>query len=378
MKLMHLSDLHLGKRVNGFSMLEEQRFILEQILQLVHAEHPQGVLLAGDLFDKPTPPAEAVSLLDDFLAGLSHLGCTIFAISGNHDSPERIAYGGRLLRHSGVHMSPVYGGSISPITLEDDLGPVDFYLLPFLKPAYLRSVMPETEIHSCQEAVEKALEGLPVDPRRRNVLVAHQFVAGAQVLEQEELLIGGSDGVDAALFRDFDYVALGHLHGPQSVGRDTLRYCGTPLKYSFAEASHHKSVTLVELDAKGQVTLNLLPLTPQHDLREIRGTYDQVMDRSSYTQQNRFDYLHITLTDEEDVPDAIGRLRTVYPNLMKLDYDNRRTRETGELLPEDALEHQSPLELFGDFYRMQNNKELDDAQLAYLNGLTKEIWEEEV
>lgn len=217
-----------------------------------------------------------------------------------------------------------------------------------------------------------------MDPRRRNVLVAHQFVAGAQVLEQEELLIGGSDGVDAALFRDFDYVALGHLHGPQSVGRDTLRYCGTPLKYSFAEASHHKSVTLVELDAKGQVTLNLLPLTPQHDLREIRGTYDQVMDRSAYTQQNRFDYLHITLTDEEDVPDAIGRLRTVYPNLMKLDYDNRRTRETGELLPEDTLEHQSPLELFGDFYRMQNNKELDDAQLAYLNGLTKEIWEEEV
>ena len=343
MRFLHLSDLHLGKRVCEFSMLDDQRYILEQILSLLDKTPVDGVLLAGDLYDKPVPPAEAVRLLDWFLTQLAARGLPVFAISGNHDSPERIAYGGRLLRHSGVHMSPAYGGSTSPTTLVDDLGPVDFYLLPFLKPAYLRSVMPETEIHSCQEAVEKALEGLPVDPRRRNVLVAHQFVAGAQVLEQEELLIGGSDGVDAALFRDFDYVALGHLHGPQSVGRDTLRYCGTPLKYSFAEASHHKSVTLVELDAKGQVTLNLLPLTPQHDLREIRGTYDQVMDRSAYTQQNRFDYLHITLTDEEDVPDAIGRLRTVYPNLMKLDYDNRRTRETGELLPEDALEHQSPL-----------------------------------
>lgn len=378
MKLMHLSDLHLGKRVNGFSMLEDQTYILGQILELVGREQPQGVLLAGDLFDKAAPSAEAVQLLDDFLAGLSGLGCAVFAISGNHDSPERVAYGGRLLRHSRVYMSPVYSGSISPVTLEDDLGPVDIYLLPFLKPAYLRSVMPDTELRSCQEAVASALEGLPADPARRNVLVAHQFVTGAQVLEQEELLVGGSDGVDAALFEGFDYVALGHLHGPQSLGRETLRYCGTPLKYSFAEASHHKSVTLVELGEKGQVTLKLLPLTPLHDLREIRGTYDQVMDKHAYTQQNRLDYLHITLTDEEDVPDAIGRLRTVYPNLMKLDYDNRRTREAGELLPEDTLEHQSPLELFGDFYRMQNNKELDDAQLAYLTQLTREIWEEEV
>ena len=238
--------------------------------------------------------------------------------------------------------------------------------------------MPEAEIHSCQEAVAAALEGLPVHPERRNVLVAHQFVTGAQVLEQEELLIGGTDGVEASLFDGFDYVALGHLHGPQQVGRETLRYCGTPLKYSFAEAAHHKSVTVVELGEKGHVTLGLLPLTPRHDLREIRGTYDQVMDRSAYTQQNRFDYLHITLTDEEDVPDAIGRLRTVYPNLMKLDYDNRRTRESGALLAEEAPEQQSPLELFGDFYRMQNNKDLDEAQLAYLQRLTKEIWEEEV
>ena len=378
MKLMHLSDLHLGKRVNGFSMLEEQRYILEQILELVRQEQPQGVLLAGDLFDKPMPPAEAVQLLDDFLAELSGCGCAVFAVSGNHDSPERVAYGGRLLRHSSVYMSPVYDGSIVPITLEDEQGPVDIYLLPFLKPASLRSCMPEAEIHSCQEAVAAALEGLPVHPERRNVMVAHQFVTGAQVLEQEELLIGGTDGVEASLFDGFDYVALGHLHGPQQVGRETLRYCGTPLKYSFAEAAHHKSVTVVELGEKGHVTLGLLPLTPRHDLREIRGTYDQVMDRSAYTQQNRFDYLHITLTDEEDVPDAIGRLRTVYPNLMKLDYDNRRTRESGALLAEEAPEQQSPLELFGDFYRMQNNKDLDEAQLAYLQRLTKEIWEEEV
>ncbi|MDD4849840.1 MAG: exonuclease SbcCD subunit D [Gemmiger sp.] len=379
MKLFHLSDLHLGKRVHGFSMLGDQRDILQKILALADAEHPDALLLAGDIYDKPVPPAEAVALFDDFLAALAARRLQVLAISGNHDSPERIAFGGRLMDASGVHMAPVYAGQLTPVVLQDAEGPVDFYLLPFLKPAQVRAIFP-TEPPAATESYTAALATVlrvaAPDFTRRSVLVTHQFVTGAARCASEEVSVGGADNVDAAVFAGFDYVALGHLHGPQRVGRDTLRYCGTPLKYSFSEVGQQKSVTVVELGKKGQVTLRTLPLTPLHDLCERRGSYAALTARSYYADapwQN--DYLHITLTDEEDVPDAIHRLRPIYPNLMALDYDNCRTRAAGALPDLLPTEKPQPMALFAGFFERQNGRPLSEAQQALCQSLIEQIWE---
>ena len=377
MRFLHLSDLHLGKRVCEFSMLDDQRYILEQILSLLDSRPVDAVLLAGDLYDKPVPPAEAVRLLDWFLTELSRRELPVFAISGNHDSADRVAFGSALLAESRVYVSPVFSGSPEPITLTDAHGPVDLYLLPFLKPAMVRHVWPDTPIESYNDALSCVLDHCSPDPARRSVLVAHQFVAGAASCESEEPSVGGIDWVDAALFDKFDYVALGHLHSPQKAGRDTLRYCGTPLKYSFSEASQHKSVTFVELAEKGSVTIAAEPLVPRHDLRELRGSYMELTDRRNYEGTALDDYLHITLTDEQDIPEALARLRVIYPNLMRLDYDNRRTQTRQELDAPAKAEQKTPLEHFADFYQLQNNQPLTYEQAAFCQQLIESIWKEE-
>ena len=362
MRFAHLSDLHLGKRVCEFSMLEDQRYILEQILALLDAHPVDGVLLAGDLYDKPVPPAEAVRLLDWFLTQLAARGLPVFAISGNHDSADRVAFGSALLETSRVYVSPVFSGAPQPICLADEHGPVDVYLLPFLKPASVRHVWPDEPIESYNDALAYVLRHCTPDPGHRSLLVAHQFVAGAAACESEEPSVGGLDCVDAALFDAFDYVALGHLHSPQKVGRDTLRYCGTPLKYSFSEAHQHKSITFVDLGEKGCVDISTAPLTPLHDLREVRGSYLELTDRRTYEGTATDDYLHITLTDEQDVPDALAKLRLIYPNLMRLDYDNRRTREDQQITAPERVENITPLQHLAAFYELQNNQPLTDEQ----------------
>ena len=376
MRFAHLSDLHLGKRVCEFSMLEDQKYILEQILSLLDARPVDGVLLAGDLYDKPVPPAEAVRLLDWFLTQLAARSLPVFAISGNHDSADRVAFGSALLETSRVYVSPVFAGAPQPIHLADAHGPVDVYLLPFLKPAAVRHVWPKEPIESYNDALACVLRHCPVDPARRNVLVAHQFVAGAAACESEEPSVGGVDCVDAALFDAFDYVALGHLHSPQKVGRDTVRYCGTPLKYSFSEARQNKSVTFVELGEKGRVDITTAPLAPLHDLRQIRGSYFELTDRRAYEGTATDDYLHVTLTDEQDVPDALAKLRLIYPTLMRLDYDNRRTRETQQVAAPERVENLTPLQHFAAFYKLQNNQPLTDEQAAFCQQLIEDIWKE--
>ena len=377
MRFLHLSDLHLGKRVCEFSMLDDQRYILEEILSLLDTRPVDAVLLAGDLYDKPVPPAEAVRLLDWFLTELADRKLPVFAISGNHDSAERVAFGAHLLAGSQVYVSPVFEGAPAPITLTDAYGPVDIYLLPFLKPAMVRPIYPDEPIESYSDALGCVLRRCAPDPARRSVLVAHQFVAGAAACESEEPSVGGLDCVDAALFDGFDYVALGHLHSPQKVGRDTLRYCGTPLKYSFSEAHQHKSAAFVELGPKWEVTLTTAPLTPKHDLRELRGSYMELTDRRSYAGTATDDYLHITLTDEQDVPDALARLRVIYPNLMRLDYDNLRTRTQADLDAPAQTEQKTPLEHFAAFYALQNNQPLSAEQAAFCQQLIETLWKEE-
>lgn len=377
MRFLHLSDLHLGKRVCEFSMLEDQQFILEQILALLDSHPVDAVLLAGDLYDKPVPPAEAVRLLDWFLTELSRRGLPVFAVSGNHDSADRVAFGSALLAESRVYVSPVFSGIPAPVTLTDAYGPVDLYLLPFLKPAAVHHVFPDEPIESYNDALACVLDRMQPDPGRRSVLVAHQFVAGAASCESEEPSVGGIDWVDASLFDRFDYVALGHLHSPQKVGRETLRYCGTPLKYSFSEANQKKSASFVELGPKGTVTVTTESLTPRHDLRELKGSYMELTDRRSYEGTATDDYLHITLTDEQDIPEALARLRVVYPNLMRLDYDNRRTRALQTPDAACRTEQKTPLELFSDFYRLQNDQSLSEEQAAFCQQLIEQLWKEE-
>ena len=378
MKLMHLSDLHLGKRVNEYSMLEDQVYILREIIRIIDEEKPDGVIIAGDVYDRAVPSAEAVSLFDDFLADLASRRLEVFVISGNHDSPERIAFGSRIMDAQGIHLSPVYDGSVRPVRLSDEYGPVNVYMLPFVKPTHVRRFYEEEGIDSYTDALQVAFSHMDVNTEERNILVTHQFVTGAVRSESEEISVGGTDNVDVSVFDPFDYVALGHLHSPQSVQRPTVRYCGTPLKYSFSEARDHKSVTIVELSEKGKTEIRTVPLKPCRDMVELKGTYGELTLRSFYANTSlQEDYVHITLTDEEDVPDAIGKLRTIYHALMKIDYDNTRTRSRAVIEGNAAAENKSPAELFSDFYILQNNQPMTEEMRSFIAELTESIWEDE-
>lgn len=453
MKFIHLADLHIGKRVNAFPMLEDQRYILKQILTILREEQPDGgVILAGDIYDKAIPSAEAVELFDEFLTELAALRLRVFIIAGNHDSPERIAFGNRLMDRSGIYLSPVYDGHVKRITCPDTISsvpqsadnavdlnastrpaasaaatasvsvsgtpPVDVYLLPFLKPANVRRFYPEETIESYTDAMRVAIAHMDIDPTHRNLLVTHQFVTGASRSDSEDISVGGTDNVDASVFAPFDYVALGHLHGPQQVrfqpapeedaaDQDAnlaassadhsespasaventtvgpaIRYAGTPLKYSFSEARHHKSVTVVEIGEKKadgvvDVCIGTRELRPLHDMREIRGSYEELTLRANYEGTATDDYIHATLTDEIEVPDAARHLQVIYPNLMKLDYDNARTRGQGsERLELEQLEEKSPLDLFSELFEKQNHKDMTEEQARYVQAQMEKIWEE--
>lgn len=375
MKLIHLSDLHIGKRLEDASMYDEQQFILLQILQIIDMEQPHAVMIAGDVYDKSVPSGEAVTLFDDFLCRLAERKLPVLIISGNHDSPERLAFAGRLLEQNRIHISPVYDGNITPVTLKDENGEVVFWLLPFIKPAHVRRFYPEELIENYTDACRVAVEKMAIDTKRRNVLLTHQFVTGATVGGSEELSVGGIDSVDASVFADFDYVALGHIHGPQNIGSNKIRYCGTPLKYSFAEANHHKSVTVVQLGAKGELTLQLRPLTPRRDVRTIRGTFEQVTSKEFRDSMNTEDYLHITLTDEDEIPEVMGKLRMIYPNLKTMCYDNTRTHSDQIVGLAQNVEGKTKLQLFEEFYTKQNNQPMSDVQRSFVQELIESIWE---
>lgn len=371
MKFIHLSDLHIGKRVNEFSMIEDQRFILSQILEIIREEKPDAVLIAGDVYDLPQPSVEAMLLLDSFLDQLSSLEIQTMMISGNHDSAERVAFGSkRMVSH--MHTCPAYDGMTHKVTLSDSNGEVYFYMLPFVKPVTVRSIFPEEEIVDYTGAIKSAIAHMNVDPKKRNVLIAHQFVTGATRCDSEEISIGGLDNVDASVFDSFDYVALGHIHGPQKISRETIRYCGTPLKYSFSEVSHKKSVTVVQMNAKDDVEIKLRELKPLHDMKDIRGDYSSVI-----LSAKSDDYMRVILTDESPIPDALSELRKVFPNIMRLEYDNSRTRLSNSTIGGIQNPKQlNPMEIFSTFYRERTQTEMDKRQADFVKKLIQEIWEE--
>ena len=382
LKFFHLSDLHLGKRVNDFSMLEDQKFILNQVLAQADSHKPDAVLIAGDVFDKGVAPVEAITLFDDFVASLADRAIPVLIISGNHDSSDRLAQGYRLVKKSGVYVSPTYRGQVEKVVLSDSEGKVNFYLLPFIKPALVKPFFPDETIENYTDALRLVIGQMNMDVKERNVLLCHQFVTGGGLFDtercdSEEISVGGLDNVDASVFKDFDYVALGHIHGPQKVGREEVRYSGTPLAYSFSEVHHKKSIALITLGKKGKVEIETIPFEPLHHLREIKGKYEELTLRKNYEGTATDDYLHITLTDEEDVLDALGKLRSIYPNLMLLDYDNKRTRSMGAVETMKTVEQISPLELFDRFFEMQNNQPLSESQKELLTSEIEKVWKSE-
>lgn len=376
MKILHLSDLHFGKNLNGFSLYHDQQYMNRQILTIAKQEAIDAVIIAGDVFDKSVPNTQAIQLFDEFLTSWAELHLPVFIISGNHDSAQRIAFGANLFKDQQIFISPVYNGSISPITLYDNNGAINFYLLPFIKPAIVRNYFPDEEIASYNQAIAVALKQLSINTQERNILIAHQFVTGAYTCDSEDVVVGGLDNIDATLFNNFDYVALGHLHTPQSVLRESIRYCGTLLKYSFSEATQQKTATIIDFPDKKSLTIKEISLTPLHDLRKIRGTYDEITLKNNYAHTNTDDYISITLTDEQDIPDAINRLRAIYPNIMQLTYDNKRTATTQLIDANNINESQTPFDLFAEFYVKQNNQPLNEEQITIMQDLIQEIWEE--
>ena len=375
MKLVHLADLHLGKKVNEFSMIDDQEYILKEIINIIDDEKTDGVLVAGDVFDRPIPSEEAIKLWDDFLNAMAKRNIQVFAISGNHDSAVRFAEHTSLMDSTGIHLSPEYNGKTNKYQIEKQGVKVNIYLLPFIKPIHVRHYFPDEDINNYTDACRVAIENMQVNKEELNILIAHQFVTGATRCDSEEISVGGLDNVDVTVFEDFDYVALGHIHGKQTIGRDTIRYSGTPLKYSFSEKNHVKSVTVIEIDSKKDISVREVNLTPRRDMAEIRGKCSDLIQGISNENVDANDYLQVVLTDENDVPNAMSDLRRVYPNIMKLSYDNTRTREDRNLELNRDVEKKSPIDLFKEFYENQNNQSLTDEQREFMEELIEEIWE---
>ena len=371
MRFLHIADLHLGKQMNDLSLLPDQEFILRQIESVAETERADAVLVAGDVYQRSSPQAEAMALFDGFVSRLAEQGRKVFVISGNHDSAQRISYFSSLLKTSGVYVTEAFDGKLQRVSLRDRDGEIVVWMLPFLRPSQVKRVLPEEKIVSYQDAVEAVLRQTPVDTRKRNILLCHQFITGCETSDSEERAVGGLDNIDASVFDAFDYVALGHIHKPQRVLRDTLRYAGSPLKYSFSEASHRKSVTVADLGEKGDISVRTVPLHPLRDVRTLEGTIDGLMD-APYSE----DYLWITVHDELVPPDARVTLSVNYPNMMKFSVVNSRTKTDVDVLATESMENKTVTELFSDFYRLQNNdRDLSGAHRKVIEKVLREMEE---
>ncbi|WP_297133304.1 exonuclease SbcCD subunit D [uncultured Eubacterium sp.] len=376
MRFLHLADLHIGKRVNGFSMIEDQKFVFEQVYNVIENEKIDGIIMAGDIYDKPVPSAEAVKLFDEMLTRLVSINLPIFVISGNHDSAERIGFGSDILSVAKVYMSRVYNGNLQKIELEDDYGKINVYLLPFIKPATVKNIYKEAEIKDYDDALEYVLSQEKIDETKRNVIVSHQFVTGAMRSESEEVSVGGLDNVSVENYKAFDYVALGHIHRAQQMGRESARYAGTLLKYSFSEEKHNKSMTIVDLKEKGNIEIKEIPVKPLHDLKTIKGKFSKITSEEFYKELKKEDYYRAVLTDEDDILNAIGKLKSIYPNLMSMEYDNTRTRSYSVVDNVETVEAKSPLDYFEEFFEKQNGRKMSEKQRNYLLEILGEAREE--
>lgn len=371
MKLIHISDLHLGKKLHECSLIEDQLFCLNQVVRQAITLHVDGVIIAGDIYDKSIPSEEAVLLFDDFLTKLTKAHIPIYLISGNHDSAKRLAFGTNLLAENHIHIASIFDQEIKSISLEDEYGTLYIHLIPFVKPSQVKALYPNEEIHSYEDAFAFMIKTISLDESKRHILVAHQFFSGATICDSERLCVGGTEQISLQNLEGFDYVALGHLHMPQKVGRETIRYCGSLLKYSFSETNHMKSMTVVELKEKGNVLIQMIPFEYLHDVKELKGTYLELTSKAFYQELNQTDYYHITLEDDHMIMNALGKLRTIYPNLLKLDYQQKKHHAIQQ--KQETQEYKSDFALFEELFYIQNNKSMNELQTKYMKQLLDEI-----
>lgn len=380
MRIMHISDLHLGLKLYDYSMIEEQRFILDQIAETAMNERCEAVIIAGDIYDRSVPPEEAVLLFDMFISKLHQNDIAVLAISGNHDSADRLSFAGSILSEEKVYIASVYRNNEEPVILNDEYGFIKIWLLPFVKPVNVRSVLSDDEIHSFTDAVKAAVDNMGIDTAQRNIIVTHQYVTGARrsASEQVSTTVGGLDNVDASVFDGFDYVALGHLHAPQIIaGNDCCRYCGTPLKYSFSEADDDKSVSVIDIKEKGNVTVRTVKLRPLHDMIMLKDTYNNLASKTFRDSVDTESFVHVTLTDREVIPDAAYKLRTMYPRLLNLEYEHLQGSVFDHMGIDSAQRAaSSPLELFEEIFEKQYDQKLSDEQRDYLKEIINDVWGE--
>lgn len=376
MKFAHISDLHLGKTLHSFSLIDDQEYILNQIVEKLVENKVDVLLVAGDIYDKNVAPETGIKLFRKFLNDLVKENIKVMVISGNHDSAERLTFGGEFMTDKGLFFSKVYDGKIEPVVLQDENGPVNIYLLPFIKPSIVQHYLPDEKIESYEDAVSCAIRQMNLNLSERNLIVAHQNILSAERCESEENIIGGLDAVSDQVFKDFDYVALGHIHKQQEVGKSKVMFSGTPLKYSTSELEHDKVMPLITLGKKGEKEIELIPLVPKRDLRQIRGTFDEIMRKSKDDPNNAEDYIDVILTDENDILDAISTLRTVYPNILKITYDNKATKTAENVERFDAVDEKKPLDVFEAFYKARRGADMDESQREYIQSLIEKIWGE--
>ena len=380
MKIVHLADLHLGKILQEQSLIEDQEYMLKEIINIIKAEKVQVLLISGDVYDRSVPPTEAVNLLDSFFKILiKELKIKVFIISGNHDSKDRLGFGNKIFEDEGLYIESKYTGTLKKVKLEDEYGPLNIYMLPFIKPVEVKKFFEDDLENNYDLAINKIIEKEEIDKSERNIIMVHQFVTAGNVkperTESEVLSLGGIENVDVSNFKSFDYVAIGHVHRPQKIGRDTARYAGTILKYSFSEINHNKSIPIIDIKEKGNITINLLPLKPLRDMREIKGPIEELIKEENYKEGNLEDYIKAIITNEEPVYDAIGKIKKIYPNTLKLEIQNSKTinSNTEQNINLEEVKKKSELELFSDFYKLQNNLDLNEKQKEIVKNIILEV-----
>ena len=378
MKLIHTADLHIGKMVNGFSMLKDQEYVLKQIVEIAMEEKADALIIAGDIYDRNIPPSEAVMVFDQFVSGLIEEGIPVLFVSGNHDSPERLSFARNILAQKNLHIGGIFGGRVECACFHDEYGEVLIHLVPFVKPPVVRHVLGNEKIISYEDSVRGMLDTIDLDKKKRNILVTHYFITNMGTLpeisdSETRISVGGTDNVDLSLFDNFDYVALGHIHGPQRIGRDTVRYAGSPLKYSFSEIFHKKSVTVIELNEKENVILRTRELKPLHDLRKVKGKLEDLISKEVSSMADPMDYLQVTLTNEEELIDPIGTLRSVYPNVMQLILEKNLRKKDAVSKKADHIKNKTTLELYKEFYESVTEREFDRQRKEIMISLIDEI-----
>jgi len=377
LKLIHTSDLHLGISLYGYSLIEDQKYILDQIIQIAEDEKTDGIIIAGDVYDKSIPSVEAIKLFENFLKEAAERKINVFIISGNHDSAERLTFGSEFMKSSGIYFSDSFCGSAKSVQLKDSFGNVNLWLLPFIRPQNVRPYFSDREIPDYNTAVKTVIDSMGINSTERNILVTHQNVTNAIRCDSEELIFGGLDNINSDIFSDFDYVALGHIHSPQHIQKESVRYCGTPLKYSASEINQKKSVTVIELKEKSNLNIRTRELQPLHDMRQIKDSFDSIIKNASADTKDHEDYINIVLTDETDIPDAMSRLRQVYPRTLQIEYDNYRTQHITDSIKMSSVKKMNPEEVFRAFYYDRTESELTEDQTEYLKTVIEEIWSNE-